>query len=349
MEGGSHTVYDIARLAGVSPATVSRVLTGVVRVSPEKESRIRAVMEQVNFRPNAFARTLLRKRSLTLGVIMPDITNLFFSQTFLELERAAFHRGYSLLLGNTLNSDRNPDRDLEAFYLNSLHERQVDGIILMGGRINDTEMDPRKRDELVKLNRHKPLITINGKVAGTEIAGVRSREEDGIRELVDHLCGLGHRDFALLGGVVGITAFDLKKKALEEALAARNLTLNPHWVLPTDFSLQAGALATERLLAQPRRPTAIVGVNDFVAVGAIRAAASAGLKVPGDFSVTGFDDILTSEFLVPSLTSVNHQYQALAEAAVDVLIAKIEGQRAPEETLIEIRSVFRESTSAPRF
>lgn len=348
MEGGAHTVYDIAKLAEVSPATVSRVLTGVVKVSPEKEARVRAVMEQLNFRPNAFARTLLRKRSLTLGVIMPDITNLFFSQTFLELERAAFDRGYSLLLGNTLNSDRVPDHDLEAFYLNSLHERQVDGIVLMGGRINDTVMDPRKREELVRLNRHKPMVTINGTVAGTAIAGVRSREEDGVRALVDHLYQLGHREYAFLGGIPGITAYDLKKRTLEETLGGLGLALKPEWTIPSDFSLDAGARAMASLLGQAHHPTAIIGVNDFVAMGALRAAATAGYQIPRDFSVTGFDDIQISEFTVPSLTSVSHQYQELAETAVAVLVARIEGQAVAGETLVETRAIFRESTGVPR-
>lgn len=345
MEDAPHTVYDIARLAGVSPATVSRVITGVVKVSPEKERRIRQVMEEVNFRPNVFARTLLKKRSMTLGVIMPDITNLFFSQTFLELERAAFHRGYSLLLGNTLNSDRIPDLDLETFYLNSLHERQVDGLLLMGGRINDTVMDPDKRDALVRLSQKKPLVTINGTVARSGIAGVRSREEQGIRDLVDHLYQAGHRTFALLGGVVGISAFDLKKAALEATLADRGLDLAEGLVIPTGFSLAEGALAMERLLERSDRPTAVVAINDYVAMGAIRHAVSRGVKVPGDVSITGFDDILPSEYFVPTLTSVNHGYSALAEAALTVLVDRIEGRPVADETLVDTRAIFRESSS----
>lgn len=344
MKDGRPTVYDIARLAGVSPSTVSRVITGVAKVRPDKEQRIREVMRDLDFMPNAFARTLLRKRSQTLGVIIPDITNLFFSQTFLALERAAFTRGYSLLLGNTLNSDHNPDVDLESFYLASLLERQVDGLILMGGRVNDSEMEPRKREELLRLDRLKPLVTINGAIHGSGIPGIRSVEEGGIERLVAHLWALGHRDFALVGGVPGITAFDLKRKALDAALRQRGGFLSPERIYPSGFSIREGAEAAARLFSSPARPTALVCINDFVAMGALRQAADAGCRVPGQFSITGFDDIQTSAFLVPSLSTVSHRYEELAASAVETLLTRIEGGEPPQETLVECEAIFREST-----
>jgi len=348
MEPGKHTVYDIARLAGVSPATVSRVITGATKVSPDKEKRVREVMELVNFRPNAFARTLLTKKSSTLGVIMPDITNLFFSQTFLALERAAALEHYSLLLGNTLSRREMPGEDWESYYLNSLLDRQVDGILFMGGRVNDVAPAAEQVAELIRLGRQKPIVLVNGRCPGTELRTVCTDEQGGVRALLEHLFSLGHRRIGVLGGYAGITSFEDKLATVTEGLRGQGLELRPDWVRPTGYSLESGFAAMEELLALPERPTAVVGINDYVAMGAIRCATVRGLRIPGDLAITGFDGIQTAAYSIPSLTTVDQNYDELAAAAVRILLAQVNGGATPKDTTVPATLVIRESTGPAR-
>jgi DNA-binding LacI/PurR family transcriptional regulator len=340
----AYTVYDIARLAGVSPSTVSRVLTGNSRVSQEKEARIRSVIAELNFRPNAHARTLLARRSRTLGVLIPDLTNLFFSQTFLALETAALSQGYSLIVGNTLNLNNSPVSPLETYYVNSLLERQVDGLLYMGGRVNMVAPESLVVREMIALRETLPLVAINGRCEGTGIHEVSSDEGAGVENLVGHLFGLGHREFAFLGGYRGITSFDEKLDRAAAVIGSLGGRMFPEWILPTGYSLEAGALAMATLLERKTRPTAVLGVNDYVAMGAIRGAVERGMRVPQDLSVTGFDDVSTSRFILPSLTTVNHNYQALAEAAIGVMVDLLDSRTPASKTIVSVELKVREST-----
>lgn len=335
------TVYDIAKMAGVSVATVSRVLNGKSVVNEQTRQKVLQVMEKHNFQPNRLAQSLFHKETLTLGCILPDITNPFFSTVFLMAEMYAVELGYTLLLCNSLNN-----RQTETQYLRTLSERRVDGILFMGGRINDSQPAPEDILEMRAVAERIPVVMINGNMPGVNGYVVQSDERQGIFDVVRYLYNIGHRKIALVGGVVGITSTDLKIAAFMEAIESLGMAYVPNWIIPTSFSLDSGMDAMKKLLHQPELPTAVVGINDLVAIGAIKEAQRHGLRVPEDISVTGFDDTLLTSICTPALTSVNQNYTALGRTAVDVVIAVASGNQAAEVNVVETSLTIRDSCRA---
>lgn len=342
------TVYDIARQAGVSPSTVSRVITGAAPVAADKEARVRAVMSRVDYQPNGYARGLLKRESRVLGMILPDISNPFFSRLFLEMERQARATGYVLLLGNTLNAGGPEMGDPERLYLRRMVEHRVDGVIYMGGRVNTVEPDPGVADDMARVAARVPLVIVNGHMPGTAIRRVNADEASGMRQLVDHLHGLGHRDLALVGGRAGTTPWEIKRRAFMDALAAHGLSCPDSRILPLGFDFEAGVEAFRRLRGDDGRrgggPSALLGVNDNVAIGVLRQALAAGCRPPAEFSVTGFDDIPMAGWFLPALTTVSQNFGGLARAAVATLVDLIEGRDAPAESVVPVRLEIRQSS-----
>jgi len=340
------TIYDIAREAGVSPATVSRVLNGKVRVREDKLRRVQEVMDAFDFHPNLMARNLHTQESKTIGVILPDISNPFFSQYFVELERYALTKGYTMYLCNTMNNAFKDLGDVESLYLNSLLERRVDGIIFMGGRINARRISPLHVEELKSIAAKIPLVFINGRAPGVEAHIVRTHERNGFMDMVEYVISQGHRSIALAGGIDGIITSDLKYRAFNDVLKKNHLEINPEWMLPEGFSIEAGETIIKTLLKAKPRPTAIVCVNDFVAMGILRGAQNAGLQIPSDLSVSGFDNIALSEHFYPSISTVSHRYEVLAQKTVDVLLTLMAGGQCARETTLAMELVLRESIGA---
>jgi DNA-binding LacI/PurR family transcriptional regulator len=339
------TVYDIAKEAEVSPATVSRVLTGNANVSPEKKERIQTIINKYNFKPNAIARSLIKKESMMIGFILPDITNPFFASVFLEAENYAKDLGYTILLCNSLNDSYKNMTNMESLYLKTLVEKQVDGIILMGGRINETKTIKEQADEVNEILEQLPLVMINGRMIGVDGYKVCSDEKDGIYQLVDYLYRLGHRKFGFIGGVKGITSSDIKTKTLLSLAKEYGFTCKSEWCIPGSFSIESGAECMNRLLLNRDLPTAVLAVNDFVAAGALKTAVKRGYRIPGDLSITGFDDTYVADIVSPSITSVNHNAQELAKAAVDVIAGLANGKAVKKDQTVKTIISIRESCS----
>lgn len=340
------TIYDIAHEAGVSPATVSRVITGNAGVSLEKSRRVRKVIEQYNFQPNALARSLLTKESKTIGVILPDIVNPFFGEIFLEVEACAINTGYSVILCNSVNTSLHTDKDAESMYLNVLAEKQVDGIMFLGGRANAVKTDRKLADEMNAILSRVPMVMINGRMRGVDCHRVRSDEREGIFQLVEYLHSLGHKKTGFIGGIPGITSTEIRHKAMKEALQYFNMDYNNKWVCFSDFSIKSGYDAMNALLSgteKQERPTAIIAVNDFAAIGAMKYAAANGIRIPEDISITGFDDSYLCDIVTPGLTSVSHNIKELARIAIDMLCAAMSGKSAARESVVKPGLVLRES------
>jgi LacI family transcriptional regulator/LacI family purine nucleotide synthesis repressor/LacI family repressor for deo operon, udp, cdd, tsx, nupC, and nupG len=335
------TIYDIAKIAGVSVSTVSRVLNGKSIVNEQTRQKVLSVMEAHNFQPNRLAQSLLRKETMTLGCILPDITNSFFSTVFLMAEMYAVELGYTLLLCNSLNN-----RQMETQYLKTLSERRVDGIIFLGGRINDSQPEPGHILEMRAVVERIPVVMINGSMPDVDGYVVKADERQGIIDLVRYLYNIGHRKIALVGGILGITSTDIKIAAFREATAALGLAYTPNWIIPTSFSLDSGMEAMQKLLQQSELPTAVLAINDLVAIGAIKEAQRHGLRVPDDISVTGFDDTVLASICTPTLTTVNQNYAALGRTAVDVLVSAATGQKADGMSIVETSLTIRDSCRA---
>ncbi|WP_353885758.1 LacI family DNA-binding transcriptional regulator [uncultured Deinococcus sp.] len=333
------TIYDIARQAQVSVSTVSRVLNGNSAVNAELRTRVEAAMHDLRFRPNRIAQTLFHHRSHTLGCVLPDIVSPFFAQLFLELEVGAFERGYTIILGNTVSTPA-----LERTYLQTLAERQVDGLLYLGGLTNALAVAPEDLALLRDLAERLPIVTVNGDLPEVGIVtSVRSDEAGGMRALLSHLRAQGHTDIAFLGGQPDVTS------TAEKLQVYRDLCPDhpPEWVQPTGLDIDAGIRALCNLMGAARRPSAVACINDLVAAGVLTAARARGLNLPGDLSVTGFDDVFPARITAPPLTTVNHNYAELARQALDALLLGIEGQPAPRTVTVPTLLVGRDSV-APR-
>lgn len=343
MKKKAPTIYDIAAHAGVSSATVSRVLNGQANVNAELRAQVEAAMQELRFRPNRTAQSLNHRRSQTLGCVLPDITSPYFARLFLAIETCAFERGYSVILGNASNN-----YDLERTYLHSLAERQVDGLLLLGGRANLVAPAAAQLQDIVEIAERLPIVSVNGDFPGVEgVYSVNSDERAGTRALLTHLSGAGHTQVAFLGGLEEVTGTQLKLSVYREWVSAHGLSFPPEWVQLSGYSVEDGEKALRRVLALSERPTAALCINDLVAAGVLRAAHAAGLSVPTDLSVTGFDDVDLAELVTPPLTSVNHNYPALAQLAVDVLLRAVEGEQPLRRSTVPTSLAVRGSVARP--
>jgi LacI family transcriptional regulator len=334
------TIYDVARLADVSTSTVSRVINGK-RVDEAMTRRVQQAIRDTGFQPNQLARGLYTQQSRMLGCVLPDISNPFFATLFMTIERQALDHGYTLLLSNSLD-----DLKVEAQNLRIMSERQVDAIILTGGRINEIDPEPALLADTERIQQRTPLVMVNGELPGIECARVQVDEVQGVREVARHLLGLGHRRLAMLGGLANVRATGQKRTALQEELD--RVGAGPCWFYDSAYTLQDGAQAMRTMLELPpgERPTAVLGINDPVAVGAAHAAIAAGLRIPHDLSVTGFDDTPLAAVFSPPLTTVSHRYEELAALVLKAAFKAIEG--CPQHYTLPPRLVVRASTAPPR-
>lgn len=342
------TIYDIAREAKVSPSTVSRVLTGNARVSEEKTRRVKKLIKKYNYQPNALARSLLTKSSNTIGVILPSVDNPFFASVFMEVEKLALARGYSVILCNSVNTMLKNDYKSESMYLKMLVEKRVDGIIFTGGRANRVKTDKDLANEMNSIIAQIPVVMINGSMQNVDCYKVQSDEREGMFSAIEHLVSLGHRDIGFIGGQPSITSTYIKQKALKDALEYFNLSYEDQWIIYSDFSIDSGARALKKLLAKKDIPTAVVAVNDLVAIGAINYAMSKGLNIPDDISIIGFDNSYLCDIVTPKLTSVSHNICELAKTAVEMLCADDLDGDISKEKIVKTKLISRNSCASPR-
>jgi DNA-binding LacI/PurR family transcriptional regulator len=335
------TIYDIADEAGVSISTVSRVLTGSAPVREETRMRVEQAIGKFDFQPNALARGLALKETKTIGFILPDINNPFFSSVFREAEEHALKKGYTMLLCNSMDNQA-----LESGIMQTLVEKQVDGIIFMGGRINKTHTDPALAEEMNKILVNTPIVMINGRMKDVNCHRLRSDERAGVFALMQYLANMGHRTVGLLGGQPGITSRDIKLRAFKSAAKEYGLKFEQDWIIPCGFTIDGGSQAMERLLSCEKRPSALMGINDLVAIGAIITANKHGYTVPGDFSVTGFDNIYLAEIFPPGLTTVNQNLELLGQLSTDIMVGLLNQEQVRKETVVKTSLVVRDSCQA---
>lgn len=347
MQEKAITIYDIARQARVSPATVSRVLTGNARVSGDKKERILSIMEKNNFHPNALARGLINKATKSIGFIVPDITNPFFSTVFLEAEKRALSLGYTMILCNSMNDNRMNQTGVESLYLKMLCEKQVDGIVILGGRANEKISSEEQVDELCDITRKIPVVFVNGTMPGVKSYHVATDERRGTRELVEYLAGLGHRSFGFIGGREGISSTDEKLDAFLQELTRLGIERRREWIVPSSFSVEDGYESMQKLLRCDSRPTAVLAVNDFTAIGAINAAVDHGLVVPRDISITGFDGTYLTDMVRPRVTTVSQNYASLGANAVELIERLSKGETVKGKILVKTKLLIKDSCAPP--
>lgn len=332
------SITDVARLAGVSIATVSRTLSNPEVVSEETRNKVMAAIESSGYVANTLARSFRTRRSHTVLVLVPDIANSFFSQIIHGIESVAHDAGYRILLGDTqgnLERERN--------YANLAKQRQVDGIVLLGASI------PFERDK----RRRSPDPTWPPMVIGCEyfhdfqLPTVRIDNERAAQDAVAHLIGLGHSRIAYINGPKDSPLCVDRFAGYNHALKAARIRFDSTLVAQGDYSLASGVSAMKALL--PHQPSAVFAASDEMAIGAIRAAHEAGLKVPAQMSVVGFDDIAFAEFSDPTLTTIHQPRTEIGRKVMQMLLQQLQGEViSTSEVVLPHSLIVRESTQALR-
>jgi LacI family transcriptional regulator/LacI family purine nucleotide synthesis repressor/LacI family repressor for deo operon, udp, cdd, tsx, nupC, and nupG len=337
------TIYEIAKEAGVSVSTVSRVLTGNANVSEKRMKKVMDVIEKYDYHPNSIARSLSNKKSHTIGIILPDITHPFYSQIFYGAEAQALVKGYTLLLGCTMNDTIKHITNLEAHYIRILQEKKVDGMIIMGGAVNETNPIKEHMDMIARLNERMPVVTVNDALPARDTLHVGVDETIGTRALVNYLVSLKHKRFAFIGGDLAIEPTQTRLNTMIESLAYHGIEFDMDFFIPNDFNVESGKKCMVELLQKSTMPTAVICLNDLVAIGAIYTARKAGLVIPDDISIVGSDNMPISEYVVPALTTVDLKALEIGKKAIEVLVNSIEGKKNAKENYINTELVIRDS------
>jgi LacI family transcriptional regulator len=316
------SIKDVAREAGVSTATVSHVINNSRFVSEETRARVLEAVERCDYYPNAHARSLASGRSHILGLLISDIANPFFPELVKSIESAAFERGYDVVLSNT-----NYDSERTSHYVKRLIERKVSGVALM-----TSELDATLVDELAR--RQVPVVFLDLDAPGVNMSNLCIDYREGIDEAVRHLVALNHRRLAFIGGPKRLRSAIKRRDAFREAVARYLPGAPPPPVYEGDFKLEGGRRAARAILAEKRLPTAVMAANDMMALGAMQEWRAAGLHIPSDISIVGFDDIAFAALCDPPLTTVCLPRTELGRRAVEALMAALEH---PERVGVEVR------------
>ena len=332
------TVYDIAKEAGVSASTVSRVLTGNGPVNEKKRELVLQILEKHEFRPSSVARSLKERRSRTIGFIVPDITNPFFSTMYLDVEMRLAAAGYTVFL---CNSESRREREMEILHM--LMEKEVEIIVLSGGIVDDLYPQPRLLREIEKINRQIPVITLS-KFPGVHCTQVYSDDKQGVFDLVKHFAEQGHRKIGMLCGKMDVRPAFERKIHLLEAANQFGMEIRGEWIIEEEFTIQAGARAMTRMLQLAERPTAVLAFNDVVAVGALSVIERQGLRLGRDIALAGIDGIDLTESIFPGITTAAVDYAAFSEYVVSFAMNRGKGEAYQQDRMFPLQLIPRGTT-----
>jgi LacI family transcriptional regulator len=337
---GAVTIKDVAEAAGVHTSTVSRALSPATRhlISAEIAARIDGVAKELGYARNAIASSLRTRRSMTVGVLLPDITNPLFPPMLRGIEDA-LGTEFTAIIANT---DNDPGR--ETLGARRLLARSVDGLILATVRRREGVLEEVAATGV-------PVVLVNRTTDQSGASAVVADDTQGIRLMVEHLAGLGHRRIAHVAGPQDLSTGAVRLRAFKEAVRALRLEGDePRLVAAARaYSIAEGARLGEQLLRAAPPPTAILTANDLLALGAYEAAAALGLAIPGDLSVTGFNDMPFVDRLSPPLTTVRIQHYEMGAEAARLLLQRLERPDAPGRSVqLGVQLVVRGSTAAPR-
>lgn len=333
-------IRTVATQARVSIATVSRTINRIPTVDPALAKRVWKAIEELNYFPNTQARALVSGRSHTLGLIVSEITNPFFPELIQRFEECAVARGYEILITST-----NYDTKKMASCVRRMIERKIDGVAVMTFGIEEPLLDQLA-------DKGIPLVYVDSRPRNAPARTLNVDYQHGIRQAVQHLAVLGHRKIAFLSGPLELHTAQLRYYAFIDALREIGIEPNAEWLVQGNHTMEGGQEGARRLLQLENAPTAIVCSNDMTAIGVMHAVLGAGLRIPADFSVIGFDDIHIAQFTFPPLTTIRMSCKDLAEGAVAALCS---GLKHAESTAdrgsdlnIPTELIVRRTTGIPR-
>ncbi|MDX6411509.1 MAG: LacI family transcriptional regulator [Gaiellaceae bacterium] len=318
------TISDVARLAGVSSMTVSRVINDTAGVKPDKRRRVEEAIEELGYVPSRLARGLTRQRTGTLAVIVPDVANPFYTLILRGAEDVARRAGYRVILCDT-RSDIGAEQEV----IEEMIAHRVEGILI-------APVSDRSRDHLRRLAKYGvPFVLVDRTVPGIDSDAVLGDSESGARQLVDHLVAHGHKRIGMIVESDDVSTARERTRGYQAALAAAGIPLDPELVANATVDPGGGLDGMQQLLALDDRPTAVFTVNNLVALGAIEAIRAAGLEVPDDIALVCFDDIELASRLYPFLTVMEQPAETFGTLGTQLLIERIEG-RGPERTRLVV-------------
>lgn len=330
-------IRDVASRAKVSIATVSRVVNHVPTVDAVLTARVWKAVEELNYFPNTQARALVSGKSKLLGLIVSEITNPFFPELIHEFERAAVRWGYEILIGSTSHEAKTME-----LCARRMLERKVDGVAIMTFGIDDFLLDRFEADNI-------PVVFIDSAHARRQSSVLEVDYYTGLREGVQHLVELGHKNIGFISGPKRLRSAEKRKSTFLACIRDVGLKTAASWIIEGNHTLDGGRDAMQRLLNLKKQPTAIMCSNDMTAIGVQHALFEANLKVPEDFSLIGFDDIHLAEYTIPPLTTVRMSCEDIAHKAVSNLLLRLEsdGGDRSSDALITTRLIVRQTTNRP--
>ncbi|MFY9558356.1 MAG: LacI family DNA-binding transcriptional regulator [Blastocatellia bacterium] len=329
------SIKDIARVAKVSHSTVSRALHNSPLVSHETAERIQQIAREKGYRPSEVARSLVNRRTKTIGVVVTRIADPFIAEVVSGIEEVANDHGYSVFLAN---SNAHPDREVKVVH--SFHERRVDGILVTASRVGALYMP-------LLAEMRVPTVLINNQHPGEFVHSVMIDNPSASRQAAEHLIQLGHRRIAYIGDRFGFQSDTERFAGYRRALEVADIQFVPELTAHGDGKAEGGMQAMERLLALPEPPTAVFCYNDMSALGALRAIHSRGWRVPEDISVVGFDDLFIASYTSPALTTISQPMRQMGRMAMEILIKLFSGLNSKTNIKVQGQLIVRESTSAP--
>ncbi|HEX9006804.1 MAG TPA: LacI family DNA-binding transcriptional regulator [Bacteroidota bacterium] len=329
------TVEEVAHKAGLSAMTVSRVLNNQPNVSEKTRRRVLDISRRLGYTPNQIAKSLVTRKTETIGVVVPEITHSFFPEAIRGIEEISYRLGYHLIL---MHSAEDVEREAEAIRM--LEEKRVDGILIS---VAQTATDHCLYRELVR--QGMPVVFFDRCVSGIGASCVSIDDEESARRITDHLLGHGYRQLAHLSGPAGVSIGAARLKGFRAACRKAACPVPDELVVESGFHESGGYEAMQRLLdlPVPRRPRAVVAINDPAAFGAMKAILERGLQIPDDIAIAGFSDDIRSELMPSPLTTIRQPAYEVGRRAAQQLFAEIDGISESAEHTVKADMVIRRS------
>lgn len=327
------TIRDVAKEVGCSTATVSRALSNPEKVSKPNLKRIHAAIDKLGYRPNMLSQQFRKKQANTIVILVPNIANLFFSTVICGIENIAQSKGFNVLLGDTRDSG-----EREQNFIKLVETKQADGII---------QLRPFSEDSLLP---KKFVTAVNAcGCENTPYPAVRIDNIDAAKQITQYLISLGHRKIGVISGLENNPHTIDRLIGYKKALAEADIEFDQNLIAQGDFTPWSGLNASEHFTRMSDRPTALMCMNDEMAIGAMKGLKAKGINIPEDISITGFDDMEFAKYSDPPLTTIAQPAEKLGEKSAELLFQLIEGTPPQQsEYILPVEFIIRQSTAAPK-
>lgn len=328
------TIKDVAKRVGVSTATVSHVINKTRFVSEELTAKVLKAIRELNYQPNAIARSLVKRKTHTIGIIISDILNPFYTAIVRGVEDVTYKSGYNVVLCNT---DEDPEKEM--LYIQILMEKRIDGLVI------STAFQDGGHPLLSQL-KGIPLVTVVRKIKNLASDAVLGDNSGGVYKAIDYLIQLGHRRIGIISGPTGLSSGAERLAGYKKALESHQIPIESHWIKIGDFKKESGYSLTKELFELSPLPTALFVTNNQMTIGALQALTELKIRIPEDISFVSFDDMEWYSFLNPPITTVEHSPYQMGKKAGEMLVRRISKKEGrPKRVLFPSKLVVRESTS----